>query len=93
MSDEVFLSGALAVTVEFQSIFNDDPLLPPELLAAALARAGRPRPAAAQPAHGDAAANERQPARAVPHLRRPDRVDPLTPPPWRPRGRGVGERR
>jgi phenylacetic acid degradation operon negative regulatory protein len=32
MSDEVFLSGALAVTVEFQSIFNDDPLLPPELL-------------------------------------------------------------
>jgi phenylacetic acid degradation operon negative regulatory protein len=32
MSDEVFLSGALAVTVEFQSIFNRDPLLPPELL-------------------------------------------------------------
>ena len=32
MSDEVFLSGALAVTVEFQAIFNDDPLLPPELV-------------------------------------------------------------
>lgn len=32
MSDEVFLSGALTVTVEFQAIFNDDPLLPPELL-------------------------------------------------------------
>lgn len=32
MADEVFLSGALRVTVEFQSVFNDDPLLPPELL-------------------------------------------------------------
>jgi phenylacetic acid degradation operon negative regulatory protein len=32
MADEVFLSGALQVTVEFQAVFNDDPLLPPELL-------------------------------------------------------------
>jgi phenylacetic acid degradation operon negative regulatory protein len=28
----VFLPGALAVTVEFGSVFADDPLLPPELL-------------------------------------------------------------
>lgn len=32
MADEVFVSGALQVTVEFQAVFNDDPLLPPELL-------------------------------------------------------------
>jgi len=32
MADEVFASGALSVTVEFQAVFNDDPLLPPELL-------------------------------------------------------------
>lgn len=32
MADEVFASGALTVTVEFQAVFNDDPLLPPELL-------------------------------------------------------------
>ena len=32
LADEVFLPGALAVTVEFQTIFNSDPLLPPELL-------------------------------------------------------------
>jgi phenylacetic acid degradation operon negative regulatory protein len=32
MADEVFASGALTITVEFQAVFNDDPLLPPELL-------------------------------------------------------------
>jgi phenylacetic acid degradation operon negative regulatory protein len=32
MADEAFASGALTVTVEFQAVFNDDPLLPPELL-------------------------------------------------------------
>jgi phenylacetic acid degradation operon negative regulatory protein len=32
LSDAVFLPGALSVTVEFTSIFEDDPLLPPELL-------------------------------------------------------------
>ncbi|MBA2281579.1 MAG: transcriptional regulator [Acidimicrobiia bacterium] len=32
MTDDVFLSGALTVTVQFQSVFNGDPLLPPELL-------------------------------------------------------------
>jgi phenylacetic acid degradation operon negative regulatory protein len=32
MTDDVFVSGALTVTVEFQAVFNDDPLLPPELL-------------------------------------------------------------
>ncbi|MGH9138004.1 MAG: PaaX family transcriptional regulator C-terminal domain-containing protein [Acidimicrobiales bacterium] len=32
MADSVFLPGALNVTVEFQYVFNDDPLLPPELL-------------------------------------------------------------
>jgi phenylacetic acid degradation operon negative regulatory protein len=32
LADAVFLPGALSVTVEFQTIFNDDPLLPPELL-------------------------------------------------------------
>jgi phenylacetic acid degradation operon negative regulatory protein len=32
LADAVFLPGALAVTVEFASVFADDPLLPPELL-------------------------------------------------------------
>jgi phenylacetic acid degradation operon negative regulatory protein len=32
LPDAVFLPGALAVTVEFASVFADDPLLPPELL-------------------------------------------------------------
>lgn len=32
LADAVFLPGALTVTVEFASIFADDPLLPPELL-------------------------------------------------------------
>jgi phenylacetic acid degradation operon negative regulatory protein len=32
LADAVFLPGALAVTVEFGSVFADDPLLPPELL-------------------------------------------------------------
>jgi phenylacetic acid degradation operon negative regulatory protein len=32
MADEVFLPGALFVTAEFQQVFDDDPLLPPELL-------------------------------------------------------------
>ncbi|MEY2465353.1 MAG: phenylacetic acid degradation operon negative regulatory protein [Acidimicrobiaceae bacterium] len=32
LADAVFLPGALAVTVEFQAVFTDDPLLPPELL-------------------------------------------------------------
>jgi phenylacetic acid degradation operon negative regulatory protein len=32
LDDEEFLSGALRTTVEFQAVFNDDPLLPPELL-------------------------------------------------------------
>jgi phenylacetic acid degradation operon negative regulatory protein len=32
MADEAFASGALTVTVQFQAVFNDDPLLPPELL-------------------------------------------------------------
>jgi phenylacetic acid degradation operon negative regulatory protein len=32
LADAVFLPGALSVTVEFQSIFTADPLLPPELL-------------------------------------------------------------
>ena len=32
MADAVFLPGALNVTVEFQQVFEDDPLLPPELL-------------------------------------------------------------
>jgi phenylacetic acid degradation operon negative regulatory protein len=32
MADQEFLSGALTVTVQFQAVFNDDPLLPPELL-------------------------------------------------------------
>jgi phenylacetic acid degradation operon negative regulatory protein len=32
LADAVFLPGALSVTVEFQTIFNTDPLLPPELL-------------------------------------------------------------
>lgn len=32
LDDREFLSGALKTTVEFQAIFNDDPLLPPELL-------------------------------------------------------------
>ncbi|MGI8663764.1 MAG: PaaX family transcriptional regulator C-terminal domain-containing protein [Acidimicrobiales bacterium] len=32
LADAVFLPGALSVTVEFQAIFGDDPLLPPELL-------------------------------------------------------------
>ena len=32
MADSVFLPGTLNVTVEFQFVFNDDPLLPPELL-------------------------------------------------------------
>ncbi len=31
-SDAVFLPGALAMGVQFQSTFDDDPLLPPELL-------------------------------------------------------------
>jgi phenylacetic acid degradation operon negative regulatory protein len=32
LADAVFLPGALSVSVEFQTVFNDDPLLPPELL-------------------------------------------------------------
>lgn len=32
LGDELFLSGALAVAVAFQECFEDDPLLPPELL-------------------------------------------------------------
>ena len=32
LDDEAFVSGALRTTVEFQAVFNDDPLLPPELL-------------------------------------------------------------
>jgi phenylacetic acid degradation operon negative regulatory protein len=32
LADAVFLPGALSVTVEFASVFADDPLLPPELL-------------------------------------------------------------
>src|SRR5437763_312765 len=32
LPDAVFLPGALSVTVEFGSVFADDPLLPPELL-------------------------------------------------------------
>jgi phenylacetic acid degradation operon negative regulatory protein len=32
IDDAVFLSGALAMAVEFQQVFVDDPLLPPELL-------------------------------------------------------------
>jgi len=32
LADAVFLPGALGVTVEFASVFADDPLLPPELL-------------------------------------------------------------
>jgi phenylacetic acid degradation operon negative regulatory protein len=32
MTDDVFLSGALTTTVQFQAVFNRDPLLPPELL-------------------------------------------------------------
>jgi phenylacetic acid degradation operon negative regulatory protein len=32
LPDEEFLSGALRATVDFQAVFNDDPLLPPELL-------------------------------------------------------------
>jgi len=32
LADAVFLPGALTVTVEFASVFADDPLLPPELL-------------------------------------------------------------
>jgi phenylacetic acid degradation operon negative regulatory protein len=32
MADSVFMSGTLNVTVEFQFVFNSDPLLPPELL-------------------------------------------------------------
>jgi phenylacetic acid degradation operon negative regulatory protein len=32
LSDAEFLPGALAVTVAFQACFNDDPLLPPELV-------------------------------------------------------------
>jgi phenylacetic acid degradation operon negative regulatory protein len=32
LADAVFLPGALSVTVEFSTIFTDDPLLPPELL-------------------------------------------------------------
>jgi phenylacetic acid degradation operon negative regulatory protein len=32
LPDAVFLPGALSVTVEFSAIFEDDPLLPPELL-------------------------------------------------------------
>jgi len=32
LPDEFFLPGALAMGVDFQSCFNDDPLLPPELL-------------------------------------------------------------
>ncbi len=32
LRDPQFLPGALAIAVEFQACFNDDPLLPPELL-------------------------------------------------------------
>ena len=32
LSDDAFMAGTLTATVDFQSIFNDDPLLPPELL-------------------------------------------------------------
>lgn len=32
LPDAVFLPGALAMSVEFASVFSDDPLLPPELL-------------------------------------------------------------
>lgn len=32
LGDEAFHSGALTTTVDFQAVFNDDPLLPPELL-------------------------------------------------------------
>lgn len=32
LSDDAYLAGTLKATVEFQAIFNDDPLLPPELL-------------------------------------------------------------
>jgi phenylacetic acid degradation operon negative regulatory protein len=32
LTDDAFMAGTLTATVEFQSIFNDDPLLPPELL-------------------------------------------------------------
>ncbi len=32
LGDDLFLSGALAVAVAFQECFQDDPLLPPELL-------------------------------------------------------------
>lgn len=32
LSDPQFLPGALSIAVEFQACFNDDPLLPPELL-------------------------------------------------------------
>jgi phenylacetic acid degradation operon negative regulatory protein len=32
LTDSVFLSGALAMAVEYQEVFADDPLLPPELL-------------------------------------------------------------
>lgn len=32
VADEAFTAGALRTTVAFQAIFNDDPLLPPELL-------------------------------------------------------------
>jgi phenylacetic acid degradation operon negative regulatory protein len=32
LPDAFFLPGALAMGVDFQACFNDDPLLPPELL-------------------------------------------------------------
>lgn len=32
LDDAAFHSGALRTTIEFQAVFNDDPLLPPELL-------------------------------------------------------------
>ena len=32
LSDDAFMAGTLTATVDFQAIFNDDPLLPPELL-------------------------------------------------------------
>ena len=32
LTEEEFVAGALTTTIEFQAVFNEDPLLPPELL-------------------------------------------------------------
>ena len=78
-ADEVFLVGsARASTVEFQVDLQRRPAPPARAPPPAVARPCRPRPPPAQPAAGDAAPHECQPPCALPRLRRPDRVDPLT---------------